>query len=116
MAVSADQGNTWSEPYAGNQVTPVACAMERLSSKDVPDHRERILWTGPQGPERRTLVLRVSYDQGKTFQNERLISDEPAAYSDLSILADKTVGCLWERGDYKYITFTRFDLSFIEPR
>ena len=116
MAVSDDQGNTWSAPYAGNHVTPVACAMERLSSKDVPDQRERILWTGPRGPERRTLVLRVSYDQGQTFQNERLLSDDLAAYSDLSILADKTVGCLWERGDYKYITFTRFDLSFIEPK
>ncbi len=116
MAVSADQGNTWSETYAGNLVSPVACAIERLSAENVPDHRERILWTGPKGPDRRTLVLRVSYDQGKTFQNERLISDELAAYSDLSVLSDKTVGCLWERGDYKFITFTRFDLSFIEPR
>ena len=84
-------------PYVGNNVTPVACAMERLSSKNVPDQRgERILWTGPRGPERRTLVLRVSYDQGRTFQNERLLSDDLAAYSDLTILADKTVGCLWE--------------------
>jgi sialidase-1 len=116
MSVSDDQGNTWSEVYAGNQVTPVACAVERLSAEHVPDGRERILWTGPRGPARNTLVLRVSYDQGKTFQNERLISEEPAAYSDLTVLPDNTIGCLWERGDYKYITFTRFDLGFIEPR
>ena len=85
-------------------------------AKIAPDQRERILWTGPRGPDRRTLVVRVSYDQGKTFQNERLIADEPAAYSDLTLLADHSIGCLWERGDYKYITFTRFDLSFVEPR
>ena len=116
MSVSDDQGNTWSPPYAGNNVSPVACAVERFSAKIAPDQRERILWTGPKGPERRTLVMRVSYDQGKTFQNERVISDEPAAYSDLTVLADNTIGCLWERGDYKYITFTRFDLSFVEPQ
>lgn len=116
MSVSDDQGSTWSEVYAGNQVTPVACAVERLSAEHVPDGRERILWTGPRGPARNTLVLRVSYDQGKTFQNERLISEEPAAYSDLTVLPDNSIGCLWERGDYKYITFTRFDLGFIEPR
>ena len=116
MSVSSDRGDTWSEPYAGNNVSPVACAVERFSGKFVPDQRERIFWTGPKGPGRNTLVLRVSYDQGKTFQNERLVSDEPAAYSDLTILADKTIGCLWERNDYKFITFTRFDLSFVEPR
>ena len=116
MSVSNDQGSSWSAPYAGNLVTPVACAIERFSAQVAPDHRERIFWTGPKGPARRTLVLRVSYDEGKTFQNERLLSDEPAAYSDLTILADSSIGCLWERGDYKYITFTRFDLSFVEPR
>ncbi len=116
MSVSSDQGTSWSAPYAGNQVTPVACAVERFAGQLAPDHRERIFWTGPKGPDRHTLVLRVSYDEGKTFQNERLLAGEAAAYSDLTILADKTIGCLWERGDYKFITFTRFDLSHVEPR
>ncbi len=115
ISTSEDGGFSWSAPYPGNQVTPVACAIERYSAETAPDQRERILWTGPKGPDRQTLVLRVSCDQGKTFQNERLISNEPAAYSDLTILADKSIGCLWERGNYKYITFTRFDLSFVDP-
>ena len=116
MAVSSDGGTTWDAAYEGNEVTPVACAVERLTLESAGDDRNRILWTGPKGPGRNQLVLRVSYDEGKTFQNERLISAEPAAYSDLTVLADKTVGCLWERANCKYITFTRFDLSFIEPR
>ncbi len=116
MALSDDQGTSWSAPYPGNPVTPVACAIERYAAHVSPDNRERILWTGPKGPDRHTLVMRVSYDQGKTFQNERLIADEPAAYSDLTVLADQSIGCLWERGNYKYLTFTRFDLSFVEPR
>lgn len=42
-----------------------------------------------------------------------------SAYSDLSILNDKTVGLLWERGvssGYQFITFTRFNLEFLEPK
>lgn len=115
MSVSSDQGQTWSTPYAGNPVSPVACAVERYPARIAPDQRERILWTGPKGPDRQTLVMRVSYDQGQTFGNERVIAEEPAAYSDLCLLADNRIGCLWERGDYKFITFTPLDLAFLEP-
>lgn len=113
-ATSADGGRTWSEPRPGETVTPVACAIERLSLKSAGDDRNRIIWTGPKGPGRKTLVVRVSYDEGDTFTGERLISAEPAAYSDLTVLKDKTVGVLWERANYKYLTFTRFNLEFLE--
>jgi sialidase-1 len=115
MAESADGGRTWSKARAGNKVTPVACAIERYTLKSAGDDRDRIVWTGPKGPDRKNLILRVSYDEGKTFPIERLIAAEPAAYSDLAILKDKTVGVLWERNDYKQITFTRLTREFIDP-
>ena len=98
------------------EVTPVTCAIERLTSQSDGDERDCLLWTGPLGPGGKRLGLRVSCDEGRTFQNERLISEEPVAYSDLTLLPDRTVGCLWERGDYRFITFTRFQLSWIEPK
>jgi len=61
--------------------------------------------------------MRTSYDEGKTFTHERLICDQYAAYSDLTLLKDKTMGVLWERGvqhGYEYITFTRLGHEFIE--
>ncbi|OGV87552.1 MAG: hypothetical protein A3K19_07810 [Lentisphaerae bacterium RIFOXYB12_FULL_65_16] len=115
LATSNDAGLTWSEPRPGVTVTAVACAIERYTLKSAGDDRDRILWTGPKGPGRSHLVARISCDEGQTFAHERLITDEPAAYSDLTILKDKTVGVLWERGDYKFITFTRLDREFIEP-
>lgn len=36
----------------------------------------------------------------------------------MMILADKTVGVLWECGadrGYQFITFTRFGMGFLEP-
>jgi sialidase-1 len=114
VTVSSDGGRTWSEPRPGVPVSPVCCAIERLTLKSAGDDRNRILWTGPKGPGRKTLVARVSYDEGQTFPLERLISDELAAYSDLTILKDKTVGVLWERGNYRFLTFTRLNVEFLE--
>jgi sialidase-1 len=113
--ISGDGGQTWSEPFPGEAVTPCCCAIERLTLQATGGDRDRILWTGPKGPGRNTLMARVSYDEGKTFPAERIISEEPAAYSDLTILKDQTVGCLWERGGYRFITFTRFNLALLEP-
>jgi sialidase-1 len=113
--ISSDGGQTWSEPFPGEAVTPCCCAIERLTLKSAGDDRNRILWSGPKGPGRKTLMARVSYDEGKTFPAERIVSEEPAAYSDLTILTDGTAGCLWERGGYRFITFTRFNVAFLEP-
>lgn len=113
-AVSRDGGQSWGDPFPGEQVTRCACAIERWTRKGDGSDRNRILWTGPKGPGRKTLVARISYDEGRSFPRERVISDEAAAYSDLAVLPDGTVGCLWERGGYQFITFTRFSVEFVE--
>ena len=99
-------------------VSPVACAIERFTSRSAGDDRDRIVWTGPKGPDRQNLVIRVSYDEGQTFPIERLVDSGPAAYSDLTILRDRSIGILWERGadhGYQFITFTRLTRQFLEP-
>ena len=117
VAISQDGGEQWSRPRAGQFLTPVATSIERFTLKSAGNDRDRILWTGPKGPGRQTLVVRVSYDEGQTFGNERVIYGGFTAYSDISILKDKTVGVLWERGiseGYQFITFTRLDREFLE--
>ena len=116
LTTSADGGRTWSVPRTGQRVTPVCCSIQRYSLVANGDDRNRILWTGPNGPGRQKLVVRVSYDEGKSFGGEKLITQEKSAYSDITVLQDKSIGVLWERGGYQYITFTRFDLGFLEPK
>jgi sialidase-1 len=118
-ATSSDGGKTWSEPIAGEPVSAVACAIERFTLKANGDDRDRLLWTGPKGPQRSNLVVRVSYDEGLTFKNERPICAGPAAYSDLTVLKDKCAGVLWERGPtnaYQFITFARFNREWLEDQ
>ena len=112
--LSSDGGETWSPPRTGQVVPPIASAIERYSLVSAGADRNRILWTGPKGPGRQTLVLRVSYDEGETFTNERILSGEKAAYSDITLLPDRSIGVIWERGGYAFLTFSRFDLGFAE--
>lgn len=114
-SISQDRGKTWSEPMPGHTVTPVACAIERYPRTAADGSgRDLLLWTGPKGPGRHTLILQISEDDGQTFGQERIVAKEPAAYSDLTVLADKSVGILWERAEYKMITFTRVPPEMIE--
>ncbi|NQT14933.1 MAG: exo-alpha-sialidase, partial [Planctomycetes bacterium] len=116
QATSSDGGHSWTAARPGETVTPVACAIERHTLQSAGDDRNRIVWTGPKGPGRTNLIVRVSFDEGHTFTTERQLSDGQAAYSDLTVLEDKTVGVLWERGverGYQFITFTRFNLDFL---
>jgi sialidase-1 len=116
LMISNDGGATWSAPRTGQVVPPIAAGIERYSLKSAGDDRNLILWTGPKGPGRKTLVLRASYDEGKSFTNERVISEERAAYSDITILSDRRVGVIWERNNYQRITFSRFELGFLDGR
>ena len=116
ISVSKDGGRTWSVPRPGQEVTPVCCAIERWTSKRDGDERDRIVWTGPRGPGRSNLTLWVSYDELATFQNPRLIAEGPGAYSDMTVLSDKSLAILWEQGNYKAIVLTRVTLSWVEPR
>jgi sialidase-1 len=118
-STSADGGRTWSQPRPGEKVSPVCCAIEAYTSKSGSDSRDLLLWTGPKGPNRTNLVMRVSDDQGQTFPRERSISTGPAAYSDLTVLKDNTIGILWERGaerEYQFITFTRLNREWLEAQ
>jgi len=116
LTTSNDGGRTWNTPRAGQQVTPVCCSIERCTLAVNGNDRNRILWTGPKGPGRRNLVVRLSYDEGKSFVVEKLISEEKAAYSDITILKDKSIGVLWERDGHRHLTFSRFNLGFLEPK
>ncbi len=118
LAESADGGATWGQPRPGLAVTPVMCAIERFTLPAEGGGRARLVWTGPKDARRRHLVIRTSYDEGLSFTNERTVSDQFAAYSDLALLRDGTIGILWERGverGYQFIAFTRLNREWLEP-
>lgn len=62
------------------------------------------------------MTIRVGYDECKTWNETQVLHAGPAAYPDLCVLPDMTIGCLCERGDkdrYEKITFIRFNLGWL---
>jgi sialidase-1 len=59
------------------------------------------------------MTVRASYDEGRTWPVAKVIYDGSAAYSDLVVLPDRTIGCLYERDNYGKITFARFTLEWL---
>lgn len=57
---------------------------------------------------RRNLLVRLSCDDGATWPVAIPVEPGPAAYSTLVSLPGGDVGVLYERGEYRYITFARF--------
>jgi sialidase-1 len=117
FAISTDGGLSWSKPAFQKQVYCPTCqsSIERYTLRPKAD-KNRILYSGPGGPGRKNLTVRLSYDEGKTWPVARVIYAGPSAYSDLVVLPDGTIGCLYERGRkhaYEKITFARLTLPWL---
>ncbi|MFO0900250.1 MAG: sialidase family protein [Pirellulales bacterium] len=111
IATSRDGGLTWQEQRFDPALVEPICqaALEYLTSAT--SGPGVLLFTNPADAERRVrLTLRASFDEGKTWPRETVLHAGPSAYSDLAVLPDGQVACLYEageRGAYEAIAFQR---------
>jgi sialidase-1 len=118
VATSKDGGLTWSPVKLDEALIEPVCQASILRCT-WPDggEKSRILFSNPASTKRENLTVRVSYDEGATWPVRQQLHAGPAAYSCLTILPDKTIGCLFERGEqnpYEKITLARFPLNWLE--
>lgn len=116
-AVSKDGGLTWSKVSDDPTLVEPVCQASLLRATD-----SILLFSNPANEKkgRSRLTVRMSTDDGRTWAASKLLEEGPSAYSCLAVLADRTIGCLYERGrktPADVITFARFPLDWIlEPR
>jgi len=110
FATSQDGGQTWSEPRHHDQVYCPTCQSSIHRYAWQPDI---ILYCGPGAGGRNDLTLRASHDEGKTWPAAKVLHKGGSAYSDLAVLPDGSVCCLYEADGYKTITFAKFPLKWI---
>jgi sialidase-1 len=68
---------------------------------------------------RRRLALSISQDQGRTWTEARVLREGPAGYSDMALLPDATIVCVYEAGEKIYrerIEVTRFSSNELLQR
>ena len=117
-AISRDGGETWSELADAPVLVDSRCQGSILRHPGTGDPaRDVLIFSNPAWPSSRTNgTIRLSRDGGKTWPVSRRLTDSDFAYSCLVSLDDHTLGCLFEREQYKKISFNRFTLEWLEEK
>jgi len=118
QAVSRDGGDSFTAPFRAlpDLYTPqVQGSMLRLG--------DRILLACPGDPDRRrTMMIRSSYDGGRTWDSVdrgTVVTTDWSGYSDMARIDADTVGLMYEGGAVDArdeIRFARFDEDWLQPR
>lgn len=106
VSVSSDGGVSWSAPVLDTALVEPVCqaSMVRDDRLDGTSTNARILFANPASTKRERLTLRVSTDDGRSWDKVILIYSGSSAYSSIAVLPDGRVGILFERDAYQRIS------------
>ncbi len=110
---SRDGGMTWADPVRDEALIEPTCqaSLIRYSWPSDSD-RSVLLFANPASlSKRERLTVRLSYDEGRTWPTAQLIDAGPSAYSCLARLSDGHIGLIYERDNYKRLTFVTLSLD-----
>ena len=117
-SLSTDGGLTWT-PKKMHDYLPEPIVMgstARLSSSTTSD-QSRILTSLPGSyTSRARMTIYMSYDESQTWTEEKILYFGPSGYSELAVLSNGTICCLFERGRVEYsniLTFAQVDLDWL---
>jgi sialidase-1 len=117
VSLSKDGGVTWEPTTDDPALIESVCQASLICSRwtgNQDEPRDVLLFSNPAVPKgRHHLTVRLSNDSGKTWPHSRLVCEGSSAYSSLAALPNGEIGLLYERNDYKQLTFTRFPLSWV---
>jgi sialidase-1 len=105
---SRDGGLTWTDPVLDEALIEPVCQGSLLSVG------KNLYFSNPASLKRSRLTVKRSTDDGKTWGDEQVIHEGPAAYSNLIALKGGRLGLLYEKGErgpYERIVLTVFTYS-----
>lgn len=121
VSTSADGATGWSTPQFHDQLWEPQCMASIVAHPAgvLLFSNPHTLPLGKDGKEapggrgkRQNLCIKLSRDDGKTWPINKTLEADASAYSDLAVLPDGSVLCLYERANS--ITCARFDLPWVE--
>ena len=114
VSISSDGGATWDTTYFDKTLIDPVCQGSILSLGKKKS-KEILAFCNPADTKNRdNLLLRISYDEGKTWKKNIRVYKGPAepkpdyayaAYSDLVKIDESRIGILYEKDHYSTITF-----------
>jgi len=138
VTVSPDGATDWTPPrFDDALLEPICMASIVRFSTEADGGKNRILFANPHNlsrldgnevpgktRDRRNISIKLSYDEGQTWPVNKVLDPGYSAYSDLAVLPDCTVLCLYESGrkedealkkptSYAGLTLARFNLAWL---
>ncbi len=114
ISISKDGGETWTEIVHDYQLVESKCQASILNYGAL-NEKQMHLFLNPAVPSGRNhLTLKASFDNCKSWSNDKLIYAGPAAYSCLTKLPDGKIGMFFEAGaksPYEKMVFVSFEPS-----
>lgn len=111
--ISHDGGETWNEThYVWDDLYGPACNGDLIRYDE-----NTLLHSLPSGNSRRDVAIYISNDEGKTWNDGKIVVPRYSAYSSLCVLPDKTIGLYVEEREvdttsYEMV-FYRFPISYL---
>lgn len=138
VTVSPDGSTGWSTPKFDDALLEPICMASIVRFSAQPDgDKNRILFANPhnlsrldgkdeegKSRDRKNISIKASYDEGQTWEVNKVLEPSYSAYSDLAVLSDGTILCLYETGrksdnekkkstSYAGLTLARFNMEWI---
>ncbi len=122
ITTSPDGARNWTKPIFHEQLWEPICMASIAAHPSKPGtlifsnpHTLKLDKDGKEVPvgrgKRENLSIKLSHDDGKTWPVNKTLDPGPSAYSDLTVLPDGTVLCLYEgKAD---VQVARFNLEWI---
>jgi sialidase-1 len=122
ITISPNGANGWSKPTFHDQLWEPICMASITAHPAKPvtliysnPHTLKLDKDGQETPagrgKRENLSIKLSRDDGQTWPISKTLDAGPSAYSDLAVLPDGTILCLWETKND--IQCARFNLDWI---
>ncbi len=116
VTIGPDGATRWEKSFFHDQLLEPRCMASLVAYPSQPGtllfSNPHTLPATPGGKSaRENLSIKLSRDNGQTWPVNRTLDAGPSAYSDLVVLADGTVVCLYEKGSD--IAAARFNLAWL---
>src|SRR5690606_37601763 len=115
--ISDNQGIDWSTEIEYDEgLTGRVCDIGLIRYSFDPNI---LLVSQPEDAKKRSdLVVRISRDEGRSWTIQKLLQEGGATYSDLAILPDNTIICLYGNGGVEHmperVSLARFNLEWLQ--
>lgn len=113
-ATSHDGGETWGDVDFVEQIPEIFSQLNAIRFTDSKGEEATVFANASQLlPFRGRGVVRVSYDDGKTWPHNKVFRPRHYVYQCMTQLPDQSIGLLWER-EIQGLFFTKLPLSWLE--